>query len=135
MAYGVTGDLKPAKETFEYGLSEDPQYPMFYCNMACTCAEMNDLQNTMAYLKKAFEYKANVIRGEGMPDPPRTSFEPVPPIPAGSNSGGLERIAKECAARSIRIGGGAERIHLATHIFTQPIERNTFFDAVDTGLR
>jgi tetratricopeptide (TPR) repeat protein len=69
MAYGVTGDLKHAKETFEYGLSEDPRYPMFYYNMACTYAETNDLASTLTYLKKAFEYKANAIPGEGMPDP------------------------------------------------------------------
>jgi len=42
MSYGITGDLKRAKETFEYGLSKDPTYPMFHYNMACTYAEMND---------------------------------------------------------------------------------------------
>jgi hypothetical protein len=36
MSYGITGDLKVAKETFEYGISEDSEYPMFYYNMACT---------------------------------------------------------------------------------------------------
>jgi tetratricopeptide (TPR) repeat protein len=69
MAYGITGDLKSAKETFEYGLSKDATYPLFYYNLACTHAEMNDLEKAMAYLKKAFEYKQNVIPGEKMPDP------------------------------------------------------------------
>lgn len=45
------------------------------------------------------------------------------------------RIADECAARNIRIAGGAERIRIATNIFTQPTELNAFFDALDTGLR
>ena len=36
MSYGISGNLKIAKETFEYGISEDPEYPMFYYNMACT---------------------------------------------------------------------------------------------------
>lgn len=69
MAYGISGDLKKAKETFEYGLSKDPKYPMFHYNMACTFAEMNDPDKTIVYLKRAFGYKANMIKGERMPDP------------------------------------------------------------------
>ncbi len=63
------------------------------------------------------------------------SFEPVPGVPPGATSGGLKRIAEECAARNIRIAGGPERMRIATHIFTQPTELNTFFDALDAGLR
>ncbi len=63
------------------------------------------------------------------------SFEPVPPIAPGATTGGLKRIADECAARYIRIAGGAERIRIATHIFTQPTELSAFFDAVDAGVR
>jgi len=63
------------------------------------------------------------------------SFEPATPIPAGSTTGGLKRIAEECAARNIRVAGGAERIRIATHVFTQPTELNAFFDALDAGLR
>jgi len=69
MAYGITGDLKKAKETFEYGISQDRTYPMFYYNLACTYAEMNDLENAISNLKTAFENKENGIKGEGMPDP------------------------------------------------------------------
>jgi len=63
------------------------------------------------------------------------SFEPATPIPPGSTTGGLQRVAEECAARNIRIAGGAERIRIATHIFTQPTELHAFFDALDAGLR
>lgn len=69
MAYGITGDLKKAKETFEYGLSKDPKYPMFHYNMACTYAEMNDVDKAIEYLKQAFEHKASMIKGESFPDP------------------------------------------------------------------
>ena len=69
MAYGISGELKKARETFEYGLSKDPKYPMFHYNMACTYAEMNDPDKAMVYLKQAFEYKENMIKGERMPDP------------------------------------------------------------------
>jgi hypothetical protein len=69
MAYGMSGDLSHAKQTFEYGLSKDPQYPMFHYNMACTYAEMKDRDGAIAELKVAYQYKANVIQGEHMPDP------------------------------------------------------------------
>ncbi len=63
------------------------------------------------------------------------SFEPVPAVPAGATTGPLKKIADECAARNIRIAGGAERIRIATNIFTLPTELNAFFDAVEAGLR
>lgn len=63
------------------------------------------------------------------------SFEPVPPVGPGATTGGLKKIADECAARNIRIAGGVERIRISTHIFTQPTELNAFYDAVDAGLR
>ena len=69
MAYGISGDLKKAKETFEYGISKDPKYPMFHYNMACTYGEMNDPDKAIVYLKQAFDYKDNMIKGEKMPDP------------------------------------------------------------------
>jgi tetratricopeptide (TPR) repeat protein len=69
MAYGVTGDLKRAQETFEYGLTKDPTYPLFHYCMACTYAERGEFEKTVEYLKKAFEYKENIIPGEKMPDP------------------------------------------------------------------
>jgi tetratricopeptide (TPR) repeat protein len=69
MSYGITGDLKNAKETFEYGVSRDPRYPLFYYNLACTYAEMGDATEAGNHLKKAFEYKANVLQGERIPDP------------------------------------------------------------------
>ena len=48
---------------------------------------------------------------------------------------GLRGVARECAARNIRIAGGADRIRIATHIFTMPTDINAFFDACDAGLR
>ena len=69
MAYGISGDLKKAKATFEYGLSKDPKYAMFHYNMACTYGEMDDPVNAIVYLKQAFAYKDNMIKGEEMPDP------------------------------------------------------------------
>jgi tetratricopeptide (TPR) repeat protein len=69
MSYGISGNLQQAKDTFDYGLSRDPTYPLFYYNLACTYAEMNDLDRSLTYLKKAYEHRENVIKGEAMPDP------------------------------------------------------------------
>ena len=69
MSYGITGDLQKAKETFDYGVNKDPSYPIFYYNLACTYAEMGEATEAGDYLKKAFQYKANVLPGENMPDP------------------------------------------------------------------
>jgi tetratricopeptide (TPR) repeat protein len=69
MSYGITGDLQKAKETFDYGVSKEPTYPLFYYNLACTYAEMNDVTNASSHLKKAYDYKANTLPGESMPDP------------------------------------------------------------------
>lgn len=69
MAYALTRDPQKAKETFEYGVSQDSTYPLFYYNLACTYAEMNDIESAKTYLTNAFQYKQNTIPGEGMPDP------------------------------------------------------------------
>jgi tetratricopeptide (TPR) repeat protein len=69
MAYGISSDLKKAKETFEYGLSKDGEYPMFYYNLACAYAEMNDMDNAISFLKKAYKYRNNMMAGETFPDP------------------------------------------------------------------
>jgi len=69
MAYGITGDLDKAKETFAYGISKDPDYPLFYYNMACTYGEMKNMDKAIEYLKLAFDRRENIIKGERMPNP------------------------------------------------------------------
>jgi len=77
MAYGMTGRLKEAKAIFEEGIRADPTYPMFHYNLACTFAELNDMENAMQSLKTAFSYRKNHLAGEAMPDPRRDpSFQP-----------------------------------------------------------
>ena len=74
MAYGMTGHLGEAKATFDYGIQADPTYPMFHYNLACTFAEMNDLNHAMQSLKTAFLYRKNHNPGEeGIPDPRQDS--------------------------------------------------------------
>lgn len=73
MAYGMSGNLARAKETFGYGVSRDPTYPLFYYNLACTFGEMNDLKVAKENLILAFKYRDNFIAGETMPDPRQDS--------------------------------------------------------------
>jgi tetratricopeptide (TPR) repeat protein len=68
MSYGITGDLEKAKETFEYGISKDDEYPLFYYNMACTYAEMDNEDKAIEYLRGAYERKENMIKGEHFPE-------------------------------------------------------------------
>ncbi|HTR48722.1 MAG TPA: tetratricopeptide repeat protein [Verrucomicrobiae bacterium] len=69
MAYGITGDLEKSEAALNYGVSKDPDYPMFYYNLACVYAERGDTDKTMSYLGSAFARKQNAIPGEDMPDP------------------------------------------------------------------
>jgi tetratricopeptide (TPR) repeat protein len=73
MAYGISGDLERAKQTFQYGLSKAPKYPLFHYNMACAYAEGGDVESTISYLKTAYQYRGNALPGEGMPDPRKDS--------------------------------------------------------------
>jgi tetratricopeptide (TPR) repeat protein len=68
IAYGITGDLKRARETLNYGVSKDPDYPNFYYNLACVTAEKGDVSGTEMNLKLAFDRRENVIPGEAFPD-------------------------------------------------------------------
>jgi tetratricopeptide (TPR) repeat protein len=69
MSYGISGRLQQAKVTFEYGLTQDPEYPMFYYNLACTYGETKNMLQAIEELRLAYEYKANIIAGETLPDP------------------------------------------------------------------
>lgn len=69
MSYGSTRDLTRAKEILEYGVSKDPEFPMFYYNLACVAAEKGDRDDTESFLKLAFQYRNNMIPGEALPDP------------------------------------------------------------------
>lgn len=69
MSYGISGNLDKAKETFEYGISKDDEYPLFYYNMACTYGEMDNEEKAIEYLRGAYKRKDNMIEGEHFPEP------------------------------------------------------------------
>jgi tetratricopeptide (TPR) repeat protein len=68
IAYGIAHDLSSARDALTYGVTKDPDYPLFYYNLACVAAEKGDLLDTENYLKLAFERRENLIPGETFPD-------------------------------------------------------------------
>jgi tetratricopeptide (TPR) repeat protein len=69
MAYGMSGDIPKARAIFEKAVAGDPDYPIYYYNLACADAEEKNLAGARDNLQKAFDRKANVIPGESLPDP------------------------------------------------------------------
>ena len=77
MAYGLAGNIPKARAIFEAAVAKDPEYPLYYYNLACADAEEKKLADARGHLQQAFARKANVIRGETMPDPTKDdSFLP-----------------------------------------------------------
>jgi tetratricopeptide (TPR) repeat protein len=77
MAYGMSGDVPKARAIFERAIAEDPDYPMYYYNLACADAEEKNLAGARRHLQEAFARRANMTPGESMPDPTKDdSFLP-----------------------------------------------------------
>ena len=68
MSYGITGELKKAHALLDEAVGKDPQYPLNYYNLACAYAEEGD-KAALANLQLAFDRRANILKGEQMPDP------------------------------------------------------------------
>ncbi len=69
MSYGIGGQLKKAHALLDEAIGKDPEYPLNYYNRACAFAEEGDKAKVLANLDLAFQRKANVLKGEQMPDP------------------------------------------------------------------
>jgi tetratricopeptide (TPR) repeat protein len=69
MSYGISGDLTAARAHFETAIRNDPNYPMYYYNLACAYGELGDLGHVLSNLRAAFKLKQNLNEYESMPDP------------------------------------------------------------------
>jgi tetratricopeptide (TPR) repeat protein len=69
MSYGMSSNTAKARAIFEKAIAEDPDYPMYYYNLACADAEEKNLTGARQHLTEAYARKANVNAGEQMPDP------------------------------------------------------------------
>ena len=68
-AYGITGDLAKSRAIFEAAIPKDPDYPLYYYNLACADAEAGDATAAKLHLQQASDRRANTIKGEKLPDP------------------------------------------------------------------
>jgi tetratricopeptide (TPR) repeat protein len=77
MAYGMAGEIAKARSLFEKAVADDPDYPLYYYNLACADAAEKKLSDARLHLRQAFDRKSNLISGETMPDPTKDdSFLP-----------------------------------------------------------
>jgi len=69
MAYGISGQPEKAHKLLDEAISQDPEYPLNYYNLACAFAEDGEKGKMLANLDLAFRHRDHVLRGEQMPDP------------------------------------------------------------------
>jgi hypothetical protein len=69
MSLGMSGDLNYSRAVAEEAVAADPDYPINYYNLACIDAEQGNATGAKMHLKQAFDRRANVLKGESMPDP------------------------------------------------------------------
>ncbi len=69
MSLGMAGDLKNSRAVAELAAKSDPDYPLNYYNLACADAEAGNAADAKAHLQQAFDRRANVLKGESLPDP------------------------------------------------------------------
>jgi tetratricopeptide (TPR) repeat protein len=69
MAYGLSGRLDRSKALFEEAIKKDPAYAMYYFNLACAYAEMDQLDAALSNLKEGFARRAHMLGEEKFPNP------------------------------------------------------------------
>lgn len=75
-AYALNGEVNRSHEIVDYGIKQEPKYPMFYYIKAIAFAQEEKETDAIKYLRLAFKYKANIVPGEEFPDPETdSSFE------------------------------------------------------------
>ena len=69
MSLGMSGDIKNSRAVAEMAIAADPDYPINYYNLACADAEQGNAAQAKTHLQEGFDRRANVLKGELMPDP------------------------------------------------------------------
>jgi len=69
MSYGISGQIERSRITIEAAIKADPDYPLYYYNLACADAEQHNAAGAKLHLQQAFDRKANTLPGETLPDP------------------------------------------------------------------
>ena len=73
LSYALGGEYERAQKVYLAAIEKDPEYPIFYFNLACTYAEMGQLDPALKYLREAWKRRKNVLEGESFPDPRQDS--------------------------------------------------------------
>ncbi len=69
MSLGLSGDLHASREVNEAAIQKDPDYPLFYYNLACADAEAGNARAAQEHLQQAYDRRKHVLTGEPFPDP------------------------------------------------------------------
>jgi tetratricopeptide (TPR) repeat protein len=69
MSYGIAGDLKRSRAINERAIEQDPNYPLYYYNIACADAEAGDATAARKHLQQAYDRRNNMLKDETLPDP------------------------------------------------------------------
>jgi tetratricopeptide (TPR) repeat protein len=69
MSYGIAGDLAKSKQLYEWAITKEPEYPMFFYNLACVYGEMGKADDALHNLLIANKFKNNMLPYESLPDP------------------------------------------------------------------
>jgi|ERR1017187_1917583 tetratricopeptide (TPR) repeat protein len=69
MALGISGDLVLSRAVNVAAITKDPNYPMYYYNLACADAEENKPDAARQHLQQAWDRRQNTLQTEKFPDP------------------------------------------------------------------
>jgi tetratricopeptide (TPR) repeat protein len=94
MSLGLSGDLKGSREVNEAAIKKDPEYPLYYYNLACADAEAGNARAAQEHLQQAYDRRAHILSEETFPDP--TADDSLQKLQGDAAFWGLaQRIAKE----------------------------------------
>ena len=94
MSLGLSGDLSGSREVNEAAIKKDPDYPLYYYNLACADAEAGNVRAAQEHLQQAYDRRTHTIPGEPFPNP--TADDSLQKLRGDTAFWGLvQRIGKE----------------------------------------
>lgn len=94
MSLGLSGDLSGSREVNEAAIKKDPEYPLYYYNLACADAEAGKAEAARRHLQQAYDRRSHLITGESFPNP--TADDSLQKLKGDEAFWGLaQRISKE----------------------------------------
>ena len=69
ISYRFIRNSAKSKEVLDYGISQDPEYPLFHYDMACYYGVQGKMEQALEELRLNYKYKANLGTSDRMSDP------------------------------------------------------------------